>query len=57
MSRATLSTLLALTVASVWTGTAVDAVFFDRPIPFDAATTVMLVVVGFYMNSTRRNGD
>lgn len=54
MGRRSLTTVLTLTVASVWAISAIDAVAFNRPVPVEIVTPVMLTVVGFYM---ARNGN
>lgn len=57
MSRRALTSIITIVVATVWSGTGVDAIASHNSEPFDVATTVMLVVVGFYMATTRKNGD
>lgn len=56
MGRSKLTTVITLTVSSVWALAALDAVAFNRVVPAEIVTPVMLAVVGFYMSSTRGNG-
>ena len=55
MQRRPLRTVLAITVAAIWTLASIDSIVFNRPVPSEIITPVMLIVVGAYM--ARRNGN
>lgn len=55
MERRWLTTIITVTVSFCWAAASIAGIIFNRLVPIEIITPVMLAVTGFYM--TRRNGN